>query len=665
MILWSCRHYFADIGLGVFFMEKIFLVLRQRKLLYILQHRTGLITGAELAKQLGATARTIRSDVAAINRAMEPYHIKISSFRSKGYQLTAEDSAVVQQLLQAETAFLTKEDRLRYLAFQLCLTDGAIRTDELEDEMFISHGTLENDLHDLIEKYVLRGPKIKFRNKNNRISFEQDERKRRMILSELYYEHWNYNERSNAFYNFDFLDEARLDQIINLVPPILHRGGIRMEDSNIVNLNLACAIMLERIASGHILPSALPVPENDAASARAALELSDTLEQNFHCVLPQQERDELRMLIHSGKLLYANDINFRTARGIFEPAVLDMADAYLESIRRSFGIDFSGDEDFYITLLQLINYLQSPFRVFNNAGNPEILKRGLLTEMELAWLFQRVSQAYTGKFLNEAEILTLAECMSGALEYQLHHHPEAKLRAVICCHMPLAVAWAMKRKILGRFSHDVLITDIIPVNTKSAFDFSGTDLIFSTVRKPIVERSSIGVIVVSPQIGPEDIRKIETYIQQNQMLNIIPSSAPDLGALIGTAIWHEDMEFHDLAQAVSFSAEALVKAGIADPCFAGDIQHRFSLKFHVLEPGILFLPSTEPACETRLSIVLLKHRVLLKKSKIRAIITASFRQDERAMIFKLSRFFHHINQTTKSFGEIRSKADFLSLFLNP
>ena len=648
-------------------MDKIFLLLRQRKLLYILQHRAGLITGAELARQLGATTRTIRNDVAAINRSMEPYHIRISSFRGKGYQLIAEDSTVVQQLLQTETAFLTKEDRLRYLAFQLCLTDGAIPADELEDEMFISHGTLENDLQNLIDKYVLHGPKIKFQNKNNRISFEQDERKRRMILSELYYEHWNYNERSNAFYNYDFLDEARLDRIINLIPPILHRNGIRMEDSNLVNLNLACAIMLERIASGHVLPSALPVPGDDDGSntlAQAAAELADALERGFHCVLPQQERDELRTLIHSGKLLYSNDLNFRTARSIFDAVILDMADAYLEAIRRSFGIDFTGDEDFYITLLQLINYLQSPFRIFNNsAGNPEVLKRSLLTEMELAWLFQRVSLEYTGRFLSEAEILTFAQFMSGALEYQLHHRPETKLRSVICCHMPLAVAWAMKRKILGRFGHDITVTDIIPVNAKSAFDFSGTNLIFSTVRKPIVESPAVGVIVVSPQIGPEDIRKIETYVQQNQMLKIIPSSGAEITALIGTALWHEDMEFRDLAQAVNFSAEALVEAGTADTGLVSDIQRRLSLKFHVLEPGILFLPSTEPASETRLSIVLLKHRALLKKCKIRAIITASFRPEERPLIFSLTSFFHQINQTTKSFGEVRSKADFLSLFL--
>ena len=643
-------------------MDKIFLLLRQRKLLYILQHQTGLITGAELARQLGATARTIRSDVAAVNRAMEPYRIKISSYRSKGYRLTAEDSAIVQQLLQAETAFLTKEDRLRYLAFQLCLTDGAIRTDELEDEMFVSHGTLENDLHDLTEKYVRRGPRIKFRNKNNRISFEQDERKRRMILSELYYEHWNYNERSNAFYNYEFLDEAQLDRIINLVPPILHCSGIRMEDSNLVNLNLACAIMLERITSGHVLPSALPAPEDDAASNRAALELADALEQEFRCVLPREERDELRMLIHSGKLLYAGDLNFRTARSVFEPVVLDMADAYLEAIRRSFGIDFAGDEDFYITLLQMINYLQSPFRVINGGDNPEVQKRGLLTEMEFAWLFQRVSQSYTGRYLNEVEILTLAECMSGALEYQLHHHPEAKLRAVICCHMPLAVAWAMKRKILGRFGLDLAVTDIIPVNAKSAFDFSGTNLIFSTVRKPIVEDPSVGVLVVSPQIGPEDIQKIEAYVQQNRMRNIIPSSGADIRALLGGALWHEEMEFRDIAQAVEFSAAALVGTGIADVSFADDIRRRLALKFHVLEPGILFLPSTEPAEETRLSIVLLQHRALLKKCKIRAIITAAFRQGEQARIFDLGGFFHRVNQSVRSFGEIRSKADFLSLF---
>lgn len=643
-------------------MEKIFLLLRQRKLLYILQHQNGLITGAELAKQLEATSRTIRSDVAAINRSLEPYHIKIDSFRSKGYQLTAEDSAVVRQLLQAETAFLTKEDRLRYLTFQICLSDAPIPTDELEDEMFISHGTLENDLQNLMEKTLMNGDKIRLTMQNGRISLEQDERKRRMMLCKLYYEHWNYNEHSNAFYEYDFLDESRLNRIITLVTRILHRNNIRMEDSNIVNLNLACAIMLERVASGYALSPAPSIQKSDPASKRAAEELTEALKNQFNCELPEQEQDELYTIISSGKLRYSDAFTYKSAKKTYEPLILDMANAYLDSLSSSFGLDFSKDEDFYITLLQFIYYLQSPIRIFNSAENPEIVKRMLLVELELAWQFQRISYAYTRKYLTEAELLALAECMSGALEFLLHHRPEVKIRTVICCHLSLSVAWAIKRKILSRFSMDLSVSDIIPVNAKAAFDFKETDLILSTVHKPIVEDGSVDTIEISSLVTPKDVQVIEGYIKQNQIRKIFPYHSRELDTLLTSAWWFEDMEFQDVFQAAQFSVKAFVEGGIAGIGFEEDIQRRLRLKFHALEPGIVFLPSAEPASKTQLSIVLLKHRVLLKKCKIRAIITASFCPGERALIFKLTSFFHQKNQSVKSFGEFRSKNDFLSLF---
>lgn len=68
-------------------MDTLSLTLRQRKLLHILQNQENLITGSELASQLNATARTIRSDVAAINLELKPFNAKIDSVRSKGYFL--------------------------------------------------------------------------------------------------------------------------------------------------------------------------------------------------------------------------------------------------------------------------------------------------------------------------------------------------------------------------------------------------------------------------------------------------------------------------------------------------------------------------------------------------------------------------------------------------
>ncbi len=130
-------------------MKTLNLTLRQRKLLHIVQNQHAIITGQELAKQLLVTPRTIRTDVAEINRIIRPFNARIHSERSKGYHFEAEDPLLIQRLNQIENAFLTKEDRVRYLALRLCLAEEPLNTYDLEDEIFVSHTTLEHDIHQL------------------------------------------------------------------------------------------------------------------------------------------------------------------------------------------------------------------------------------------------------------------------------------------------------------------------------------------------------------------------------------------------------------------------------------------------------------------------------------------------------------------------------------
>ena len=223
-------------------MDKLNLSLRQRKLLHMMQEQTTYITGNELAKQLGVSPRTIRSDIVEINQNILPYHAKILSARSKGYLYTAENPEIIQQLNQIDTAFFTKEDRIRYLAFRLCLTDEHLNLFDLEDEMFISHTTLEHDLHSLKMKYVLSEPYIKLEQKRNFLTFEENEQKRRSVLNRLFHEDWNYNHNWNTYYGYTFLNKDVLDYIMDEVPLHLDKYGISMEDPSLVSLNLAAAI---------------------------------------------------------------------------------------------------------------------------------------------------------------------------------------------------------------------------------------------------------------------------------------------------------------------------------------------------------------------------------------------------------------------------------------
>ena len=142
-------------------MASLNLTLRQRKLLHTIQNRKDMITGQELAGLLNASARTIRSDVVMINHELKPYGASIESIRSKGYFFTAEDPDSIRKLNRIETAFFTREDRIRTLALELCIAEEPLSCFDLEDEMFISHTTLENDIRLLRLRYMMNGPRIR------------------------------------------------------------------------------------------------------------------------------------------------------------------------------------------------------------------------------------------------------------------------------------------------------------------------------------------------------------------------------------------------------------------------------------------------------------------------------------------------------------------------
>ena len=160
-----------------------------------------------------------------------------------------------------------------------------------------------------------------------------------------------------------------------------------MEDTNLVTLNLAIAIMYHRLANGHGLPADQPAARSNAAADRACEVMLDSLESILKTSFPPHERDRIYEIIAAGHLMDASLLNFKTVAEYFEPDVLQMAHEYLEHIKDIFGINLSEDEDFYITLLQYIRCLKIPGHIFNDQENPDLIRSNLLIEYELACLF--------------------------------------------------------------------------------------------------------------------------------------------------------------------------------------------------------------------------------------------------------------------------------------
>lgn len=643
-------------------METITLSLRQRKLLNLIQNQTSYITGQALAKQLNVSPRTIRSDIVEINHALTTCGAKISAERSKGYYLECPDMSSFLEQFKTDDLFLTREDRIRYLTFQLCLSDVPLDQYDLEDEMYVSKTTLGNDIATLKRLYVLSDPYIKLNHIGDSWEFEPNESKRRTILNRLFQSDWDYNATGNAYYSYQFLDAEIMNLIMQITARHLYNHHFQIEDANLVTLNLSLAIMYYRMLSGHVLTESLsPAGKNGEISSLSG-DIFESMEEAFSCVFPEPEKDAIYQHLCNSHLLNAEELTFDTISDYFDSLLIEMTNNYLQKIDTVFHIDFSKDEDLYITLIQYLRYLRMPGHILNAQGNANLLRRNLFMESEIAYLIQPIVLKYFGYYLNEAELLYLALCISGAMEGYWVNHPENRIRTVICCHLNLTATWAIKRKTLGAFGNYINITGLLPVNARSAHNFQNTDLVLTTVKKKITDNPTTQVLRISPDMLPEDYIQIQKLVSDTCLKFLFKDQSQSLSSLLPHAYWHENISETNRFSIIESMSDDFIRDGLVSPDYAEDLLRREATYTYGFQPGALFLYSLKPAKKTQLSVATLKHRILWNSNKIRVIIMACFAPSNEPLLLKLLHEIYVDHNNLDYFQKEHSKAELLDFF---
>lgn len=646
-------------------METLNLTLRQRKLLHIMQTQNTIITGQELAKQLHVSPRTIRTDVAEINRIIRPFKAEIHSERSKGYHFEAENPLFIQQLNQIENAFLTKEDRVRYLALRLCLADEPLNTYDLEDEIFVSHTTLEHDIHQLKMQYMLSEPYITINYSKDYLYIEQNELKIRHLLVDLFHDDWNYQAHGNAYYGYHFLNQDHLKYIMKELPIHLKNHNIVLDDPTMVALDLAVVIMFHRTSSGHVLPEVSDIPAENPAARAVTEDLFCSLEEYFGCSFPVSERLYIYQHIASGILLALRDLNLETPEDSFDADVIEMANIYLRNIYDLYKIDFKEDNDFFITLLLFIRDLKMDHRIYNSQKNTDIVQEQLMDELEFAFLFQDIANQYLGRYITRTEIQYLAHLISGAFEFLFETNPEAKLKTVICCHLNPAAYWSLKRQILGAYDKYLDIIDLLPVNAQHFYDFSNTDLILSTIQKEITDLNTCDTVQINTILSPKDYLTLSSYITRKRIEALCPNNHHTLHELLSDAYWHEAETAETRFDILDTLTHDFINNGIADETQIQLLLRKEAFMSAATRAGILFLYLPCPANETKFSIMTLDHRIKWNSHKIRTIVLGTFKKDDLSLIFRFNHIFHN-DEICKieKIRMIKTKKELCDLFIN-
>lgn len=615
-------------------MEKYVLSLRKRKLLDYLKNTKEYVTSSTLAEYLQVSARTIRNDINEINENLQSFGIQILSKPSVGYLLFCENESSLKKLNQVSSNFLSREDRIRHIAFTLCFSDIPVDLYDLEDEMFISRTTLENDLIAFRKKYVLPEPHIEFFRHKNRISFEQEERKRRIILNLLFSENWNYNDQGNLYYEYQYIDETVIGIITAEIRLCMQQYNIIMDDINIVMIVLAIAIAYSRIKSGHSLTDENPIPVNDNTIIHAVNDLLNILEEKLDCNYSNLERSDLYLHVYCSRLLDASKLNFGTIDNYFNPSTIEFANSYLRKIKDTYSIDFSDDEDFYITLLQYLRYLTLPLHFLNSTGtHTDGTRSKMLIEYEIAFLIQDLSLQYTGNYLDYSELMYLAFCISGAMEARYRNSP--KLKTVIMCHMNLPATWNLKQRILNNFNDSIDLIALLPVYMKDNYDFSKIDLVITTANKHITSESNCDTLLISsffPEKDQQDLRALIFHKHLNRLYN---SELPSIRQLFENAFWHEKIDTAEPFSIIETLSMDFISKEYVSYDYLHQVLRREAIMTFAFQPSIVLLYSLVPSNQTCLSIATLNHRIKWNSYKIRTVIMAAIAPQHTTLIFRL------------------------------
>lgn len=274
---------------------------RMQTILLTMAEKKGIFSSEDLASLTNVSSRTIKNDIQALNSFLKDYGIKIVTQISKGYELFVEDRAKFDELLihlRLHHSSITSSvpqyryERVSYIIKKLLSVDYYIRLKYLEDELFVSHTTITQDLAEVREKLSEYDLALRVR-PNYGIIIEGNEINKRLCISEYFF----HNDVHTGFFAADHAmfvsnsNQKEISYINTLVVRIISKHNLVLYDYAEQNLVIHILVAIRRWRFYNYVH----VSEEKADELMAAMEfpaadeLRCELENYLNIILPVDE----------------------------------------------------------------------------------------------------------------------------------------------------------------------------------------------------------------------------------------------------------------------------------------------------------------------------------------------------------------------------------------
>lgn len=611
---------------------------RQELLLELLSEMQGPMPAHKLAGLLGVSSRTLRYDIARINRATA---VPIIEPTQLGHRLNRR--AYQTFLARDHSIHTALEDEERVLLFLLDHPDTDVYT--LMLECFLGESKVRAVLSQL--KVRLDGYELELRVHGSRVGLSGNEFSRRRLLGQMIYDALGDSvaDRRRLHRCLPDIDFTRVQQVIGTC---MHELVPQADDIEIQNLAINVAICYQR--RQFMMPrsaSSATVGDNGDAVVEALL---DRLENAFpELPLESGDRDYITSLVQADVTAetVSNDSS-TTATGLTEL----VQEAILNSLEH-FSLEATSEKLVPSIVEHLRRFVirSAKFAYFRNNLRESLRSKSPFLYDVAVYLAHRISVGLRLQ-IGDDEIGLLAIYL-GLYTKPLETHEDVSRVVVVCPHYQTLRDWLLS-KLLDRFSDRIHILDI--VSTVTTADNMDCDLVLITTGAVSARHRSVQISAMCSEI---DVETIDAALEVERKERRRSYIGPALARFLDPALFFVDVDFRGPEEAIRFMSERLVESGDVPAGFTDSVllresysstafAHRFAVP-HAME----FI-----AHRTKIAIMIPRSPITWGSSEVTFVLMLAISESDYDEFELIYQALIHLLYDSSLFSKLRTFRDF-------
>lgn len=612
---------------------------RQKKILGILkQHRDG-ITSDEIARLVGVSSKTVRTDIKGIAAELSPDTAVIRVSMRCGYTAEIHDEAAVDALLrEQEHRLLEGAARSAYVLERLlmgALTNMPVRQQDLADELYIGLSTLKASLKEA--KGALQGYGLSVENYKNRgMMVTGRERELRQAIFNHLFAVCEVRGRVKAALA-ERIDRKALRQIL-----------IRVISSyELVLTDDALAHLLD-----HAFIALLRASEecNVSYMLRESREIEAQREFAMATAVFEEIYQRLGIDVLTSEIYYLAQhlAASKRHRAEEQPAssyAKELTDAMLRRIYQLVGLDFRQDETLRAGLQTHLESVvpRIRFRIRTKNEVLSVMKNEYPLAFQIGVIAAKLIEARESLAVSEDEIGFLAVHFGAALARQHTDHISDKRRVLIVSGSGMGTAELLIARLEEHFHDALQVEKVLPGYQLRAGEFDHIDCIISTMQPeslpPLPPKDQDKLIVVRHLLNEDELGRIRQKLFEKEH-----SFALHVEKFFRRECFYEKQSFGTKEEVLTFLTDRLMQSGLMDAETARSVFERESAS--PTEVGNLVAvphPMENNTAISAIAVVILERPIVWAEHHVQAIFLISIARAEfylwEPIFLKLFRYF--------------------------